>query len=477
MRPNHPRLRSWGLIAALLAVQTLILMPGAWQARAALREDHLAQQMAALEALARLEMSARVNQTTTARGADLALRRAVEHAARLEGLVGVELLGTEGDWLLALPASLALQKDRSPLPREAEARFHRAADLGALFPGAVAEGTLAPLVEVAFPLRPGPEVPPHFVRFWLDGEEAALAFARIDRQLLFLGTLTILIGALVLTLLGRLYSRSLRQVNRRLEAHAEALARSHRELLMKSKMSALGALSGHLVHELKNQISTLSVFTRKCEAGLRDGTVEGLALEDAELARDAVHRVRHLVFEVGDMLRQERQPLAGEYTWADLREILEDKLAPLATAQSVELATGEAPEGSVEVVEAHRLLLILQHLGQNAVQATPPGGRVEVSFTADAEAVRIRVADAGEGLPLARQRDLLGAEGSSKFDGWGIALSLCAQLARESGSRLELESTSSAGSVFCLTHPLLAVPRRSLSHPTNSEVFPQPELT
>jgi signal transduction histidine kinase len=119
--------------------------------------------------------------------------------------------------------------------------------------------------------------------------------------------------------------------------------------------------------------------------------------------------------------------------------------------------------------EANLIVLILENLLSNAIQATPSGGTVALEIAKDRDLVRCEVRDQGPGLPEHLKSRLFKPCQSTKAGGSGIGLAISKQLAGSFGAELELKSNTAAGCVFALAIPLAlcssspTVPAESLS--------------
>ena len=132
------------------------------------------------------------------------------------------------------------------------------------------------------------------------------------------------------------------------------------------------------------------------------------------------------------------------------------------------LTAHEAERGTVTLVtriddvsvraDPTRLVQVLVNVVSNAVKYSPAGSVVGLSTAVSDDHVRIRIADAGPGIPPEyRERlfdpfDRLGAE-HSHIPGTGIGLTVARQLVTAMHGRLELTSSSSDGSVFEVVLP------------------------
>ena len=104
--------------------------------------------------------------------------------------------------------------------------------------------------------------------------------------------------------------------------------------------------------------------------------------------------------------------------------------------------------------DANLVMLILENLIQNAVQATPAGKSVRLTV-ADAEnGLVFEIADEGSGLPENVRASLFSPCRSTKPGGSGIGLALSKQLATQLGAELSLQTSTPQGSVFRLILPV-----------------------
>lgn len=191
-------------------------------------------------------------------------------ASRLKGVLALRLFDAQGRFVEAFPlhvreanlhsADLPVLKKLRPA-----SHFHEAIRLSEiLFPlegkGPETEPPV-PLLEVNVPLHTRANSPlVGIAQFILEGQSIAAEFARLDRHLTLQALAAFVVGGGLLAVVIALAFRRLQQVHRLLEARTTNLLQANQELALAAKTSAVGAVTSHLIHGLKNPLSGLQSF-------------------------------------------------------------------------------------------------------------------------------------------------------------------------------------------------------------------------
>ena len=168
---------------------------------------------------------------------------------------------------------------------------------------------------------------------------------------------------------------------------------------------------------------------------------------------ESARRMQDLIQDTLDIIKDSETGEALTFSLAELWSILHQKLEPLSLRHQVRLCLEDTPEAEVDSMRGNLLVLVLFNLGQNAVEASAAGQKVEISCKREAESFLFRIQDVGPGLPASMREDPFHPVRSSKTGGSGIGLALSRQLAGQMEGRLKLESTSAKGTTFLLTVP------------------------
>ncbi len=282
-------------------------------------------------------------------------------------------------------------------------------------------------------------------QFLLEGESLKREFAALDRSLVRQAGVAFLVSGGVAGLGLAWALRRLTATQRALEHRTASLLRANHDLTLAAKTSAVGAVTAHLIHGLKNPLSGLQQFVT--DAG-RDPA--GGNAEDWRDAAAAAGRMQSLVSDVVRVLQEQNAQVGYEVALEELAQILDSKVRPLAQNAGLGYESRQRGTAVLSNQEANIVLLVLENLLQNAVQATPGGKRLELEIEARENAIRFSVRDQGNGLPEEIRTGLFSPCRSSKPGGSGLGLAISHQLARHIGGELTLVSSGPEGSVFCL---------------------------
>jgi signal transduction histidine kinase len=386
---------------------------------------------------------------------------ALLNASKVRGVFAVRIFDSTGAFATGFPSKV---KPASLTPEDlallqqglTSSHYVKDADLGEIFENQSSLGG-APVVQALLPIRRDS----NFLgaaEFLLDGQNIAVTFARLDKDLAAHAlSLWVAASLAIAPLMLWAYCR-LKRANMLLARRSADLLRANHELAMSAKTSALGAVTAHLLHGIKNPLFGLHNFVANRGANESGDTSEW------EAAAESAARIQTMINDIVRILN-ESESVESQYeiTLAELGQMLEAKFGPEARKQSKILKIECQARGNLQNHQANLVALILGNLAQNALQAAPLNGEVRVKAREEAGAVSLYVEDNGPGMPEEQLEHLFLPCRSSKAGGTGIGLAISHQLAQKLGAELSLEKTSPQGTVFKLYLPgsLLAQDKES----------------
>jgi len=234
---------------------------------------------------------------------------------------------------------------------------------------------------------------------------------------------------------------------RRLQRQQDEIARSREAVLRADRQATAGLLAASVAHDLGNVMTVVAGgLDELCE---RDAP--GATPEKEELA--TLQRAVERGLELTRRLSRSGRDLAGG------RPVRADAAAVVREAFDLAALHRDARERRLELVSGQTSALLLHpplvvqtvaNLVVNALQATAPGGRVEVRLSAQGDGVRIEVHDDGPGVPEEARERVFEPFYTTRPRGTGLGLlsvRLCAEL---HGGTAEVSRSELGGACFAV---------------------------
>jgi two-component system phosphate regulon sensor histidine kinase PhoR len=225
-------------------------------------------------------------------------------------------------------------------------------------------------------------------------------------------------------------------------------------------------------HEFRTPLTAIQGFAETLLSGALDDPENRRRF--VEIIRDHATRLARLTEDLLELarieagqLKLEFQPVSIEQLVASCVETASVKAGP----KQLNLSSA-VPDNLPEVRgDTNRLQEVLQNLLDNAVQYTPPGGKITVEAAHSGDQIIITVADTGIGIPQAEQSRIferfyrVDAARSREAGGTGLGLSIARHIVEVHGGHIWVESTVGAGSRFHFSIPTTAAPAAVMSSP------------
>jgi two-component system heavy metal sensor histidine kinase CusS len=265
--------------------------------------------------------------------------------------------------------------------------------------------------------------------------------------------------------LRRIHSSTLyeRLDSRGLPVELSVLATTCNEMLdgLEESFAKLSRFSADIAHELRTPINNLrgevevALSRPRTEEEYR--SVLGSCLEESQRLSKLIASLLFLARAEGAAVQARKHPLdlAGEI--AAVAEFYEAPATEAGVTLNVETA-----DDLVIPVDRSLFQSALGNLVENALAATPRGGRVSIHAARDGEQVRIDVTDTGRGISeedLPRVFDRLyradlARSGKSNSGGAGLGLAIVKSIASLHGGTISIRSASPAGTTATLRLPV-----------------------
>jgi len=218
-------------------------------------------------------------------------------------------------------------------------------------------------------------------------------------------------------------------------------------LVSARQFEAFNRLSAFLIHDMKNVVTQLSLVVNNAAKHKHK----------PEFVEDAFKTIENAAAKMNHLLNQLR---SGTVTRGRLSQVdLEQLLTEVVVAHQ-----GRAPQPVLQCntqglsmrVERERLADVIGHIIQNAQEATPPEGRVEVVLQNSGIMAVIEVRDTGCGMAgdFITNRLFRPFDSTKGRSGMGIGAYEAREFIRELGGQLDVQSEPGVGTCFYIRLPL-----------------------
>ena len=229
----------------------------------------------------------------------------------------------------------------------------------------------------------------------------------------------------------------------RLEQDA-ARERADRERLREVEASRRETIRW-LSHDLRTPLACIRALAESLEEGAvaDPGAAHGRIVHEVDRMDAMVEDIAELSRLHGSATTVRREPASVD----DLVSDAVATVAPLSRTAGVEVVATSL-SGSVVAVDVRSVTRALTNVVRNAVQHTPPGGRVEVRTTRGGDRVLVEVADGCGGIPdavLPLVFDAGWRGDAARHDrGMGLGLTIAREVARSQGGDASVVNRSDA---------------------------------
>jgi signal transduction histidine kinase len=260
--------------------------------------------------------------------------------------------------------------------------------------------------------------------------------------------------------LGQVAQQFNEMTQRLRDAHERLLAETERAFALEQQARQTGALAvaGKLAVALAHEVGTpLNIISGRAEYLLSRLPEDDPARKDLIGIVDQIDRISGIIASLLDTLRPQK-PMLGAVRLSDVFDRLVPLVAHAARRRDVALDVEARADLPALCADANQLQQVLINLLVNAIEASPPAGRVDVTATEETregrEGIAIHVSDSGPGVAPELRAAVFQPFFTTKprGQGTGLGLAICRDIVRDHGGTIEV-ADHAGGAMFVVWLP------------------------
>jgi signal transduction histidine kinase len=218
------------------------------------------------------------------------------------------------------------------------------------------------------------------------------------------------------------------------------------------RLVAIGQTAGMIGHDIRNPLQAIvsELYIAKDALATTPHLQEkSAALESIELIEEQTDYISKIVSDLQDYAR----PLKPECKEVDLTKLVTSIFQTIHVPNNITLTIDVKGFPTIET-DATLIRRALTNLVNNAIQAMPDGGHLQLQAQKTGQQAIIAVSDTGKGIPEEIKPKLFTPLVTTKAKGQGLGLVVVKRFVEALGATITFESEVGKGTTFTITLPL-----------------------
>jgi len=254
------------------------------------------------------------------------------------------------------------------------------------------------------------------------------------------------------SLVPMLFSGSVLKDNKGVQIGFLMLARDiseRKELEKKHRLAELGKLVADMAHEVNNP---LMIISGRAELSLMQDIKNEKLTNNLNIIVEYSQRAKDII---ARLLRFSR-PSKGELKEVDINKAIEDVVSIIEhqfELDSIIINKNYTPVPPV-VIDEKQIQEVFMNLFNNARDAMPQGGTIQINTFKEDNRVRIEIKDRGRGIEQEFLDKIFDPFFTTRDKGTGLGISLCYNIVKSYGGDLKFVSQINKGTTAIITLPI-----------------------
>jgi PAS domain S-box-containing protein len=235
-------------------------------------------------------------------------------------------------------------------------------------------------------------------------------------------------------------------------------AQRAKQLTKAERLIAIGQTAGMVGHDIRNPLQAIAgeLYLAKDELlSVTDNEAKKNLQECLVNIEESLYYIDKIVADLQDYTK----PLIPNLQKINIEKAIEEALLIVFIPSNLQVIITIQENFPILIVDFSMLKRALINLIQNAVQAMPKGGTLEISAKHQDSQAIISIKDTGEGIPQKIKDRLFTPLFTTKSKGQGFGLAVVKRLTEAQGGKISFETQKGKGTTFTIQLPLTVKPK------------------
>jgi PAS domain S-box-containing protein len=231
-------------------------------------------------------------------------------------------------------------------------------------------------------------------------------------------------------------------------ARTQELTETHDRLLKSERFAAIGELAGMVGHDLRNPLTSIK------NAAYYLNRKQGTSMDAKEKTMFEVidKSVEHANKIIGNLLEYSKE-ISLEIEECTPRSLIDYVLLMTQIPKHVKIHDRTEDQPTMWV-DSNKMERVFINLINNAIDAMPKPGTLDITSQQVGENVEFTFADTGVGMSEQTKAKMFMPLFTTKAQGMGFGLAICKRIVEAHGGKITVESSLSKGTTFTITLPI-----------------------
>jgi signal transduction histidine kinase len=232
------------------------------------------------------------------------------------------------------------------------------------------------------------------------------------------------------------------------------LSERQEAIVESEKLAAVGRIAAHMAHEIRNPLVTMGGYARRIMQLPKEKSKTSKKIDtSAEIILKECERLEKTLSNVMDFSR----PAKFIKEFNNINDVITDTVSLLKNMlQEKKLEVTMGLSGDLPLVKSdfNQMKQVMLNLLQNAIDATPAGGTIEIRTDSDGDVINVVIADSGSGIDEEDPNIVFEPFYSKKITGVGLGLAIVKKIIKDHNGSIRASNRDRGGAEFVIHLPV-----------------------